>query len=210
MKVKKYDRNGKETGTVDLPEDIFGGEVNRATIHALLRTESRNRRQGTHKTKNFSEVTGGGKKPYRQKGTGNARQGSIRAPHYKGGGISHGPLPRDYRIAMPEKMRKNGLISIFKTRINQNALCVIEDPEVNEFSTKKMYGIFKNMGVLPGNTVAFLSESEGIQLKKSLMNIAQVVFMNAKRMNAPELYHSSKVVLSESALKYITDRYKSA
>jgi len=209
MKVDKYDKNGKKSGSVELPDAIFGGEINRDTIYMVLRTENRNRRQGTHKTKDFSEVSGGGKKPYSQKGTGNARQGSTRAPQFKGGAIVFGPQPRNYRIDLPEKVRKVGYLSILKARIQQNALCVVEDPEISAYSTKAIYSVFKNMGVVQRNTVTFLTDSDDQFLKKSMLNIPQVLYMNARRPMAPELYHSGQVVIAESALKYLTEKYGS-
>jgi len=210
MKVKKYDSNGKEAGTIELPEDIFGGEINRAVLYSLIRTENRNRRQGTHKTKGFSEVNGGGRKPYRQKGTGNARQGSIRAAQFRGGFTVFGPQPRDYSIKLPEKQRKIGLKSLFRVRANQNAISIIEDIKVAEYSTKKVHSVFKNMGLLPGNTVAYMSGDTSDFVTKSMYNIPNAVFVHAKRPTAPELYHAGHVVISESALEYIIGHYKTA
>jgi len=210
MNVKKYDSSGKESGTVELPDSIFGGEINRVTLHAVMRAEARNRRQGTHKTKGFSEVRGGGKKPYRQKGTGNARQGSIRAAQFRGGFTVFGPLPRDYSIKLPEKQRKSGIQSVLQVRASQNAISVIDDIKMESFSTKSIHAVFKNMGLLPGNTFAYMADSDDNFLKKSMGNIANAVYVHARRPTVPEMYHSGHLVLSQSALDYIKESFKTA
>jgi large subunit ribosomal protein L4 len=210
MNVKKYDSAGKESGTIELPDEIFGGEINKATLYALIRTESRNRRQGTHKTKGFSDVHGGGRKPYKQKGTGNARQGSIRAAQFRGGFTVFGPLPRDYTIKLPEKQRKSGLRSVFQMRAMQNSISVMDDIKLNTFSTKTVSEIFKKMGLLPGNTVAYMVDSDDGIMKKSFGNIANVAYIHARRPTVPEMYYSGHLVITQSALDYIKDSFKTA
>lgn len=207
MKVAKYDNTGKKVGEVDLPDSVFAEQFSKGAIYTVIRIENRNRRQGTHKTKGISEISGGGKKPWRQKGTGNARQGSTRAPHWRKGATVFGPLPRDYSMRIPAKVRKNGIRAILSARANQSAISVIQDVEMNDFSTKTAHSIFKNMGLVPGNTVAFLSTSEEVKLKKSLSNLALVDYMSAKRMNAPELYYRGHLVITESALKFLEENY---
>jgi len=210
MNVKKYDSTGKESGTIELPDDIFGGEINKSVLYALMRTESRNRRQGTHKTKGFGEVKGGGRKPYRQKGTGNARQGSIRAAQFRGGFTVFGPLPRDYTIKLPEKQRKTGFKSVLQVRANQNSISVIDDIKLDSFSTRTINNVFKTMGLLPGNTVAYMADSDDNTLKKSMGNIANAVYVHARRPTAPEMYYSGHLVISQSALEYIKESFKTA
>jgi len=207
MKLKKYDATGKESGTIEVPDALFGSQVSAGAIHSVIRIENNNRRQGTHKTKGFSDVTGGGRKPYRQKGTGNARQGSIRAPQFRKGATVFGPLPRDYTINIPEKMRKAGIRSIISKKAKDNAVCVISDLKLDKISTKSAYQIFKNMGVVPGNTASFVLGNEDAGVLKSVRNIAQIYTMNAKRILAPELYHSGQIVISESALEFLVKNY---
>lgn len=210
MKAERFDLTGKKVGDMDLPAGVFTTEFSKAAIYNVIRIENRNRRQGTHKTKNFSEVSGGGKKPWRQKGTGNARQGSTRAPQWRKGGTVFGPLPRDYTLKLPEKMRKAGLAAILSARANAGAVKVLQDMKLEKFSTKSALGIFKNMGVLPGNTVCFLADTEDLMIKKSLSNLAAVQFVNVRRMTAPEMYYAGSLVISEAAMKYLEENYAKA
>lgn len=207
MKAQKFDANGKKSGEVSLPAALFEGEISRGAIHAVIRAENANRRQGTHKTKGFSEVSGGGKKPWRQKGTGNARQGSIRAPQWRKGATVFGPQPRDYTIPIPEKMRRTGLRSIFALKAKKNVLHVIDPLKLEKFSTKKMYELFETMGLLPNNTVVFVSDDDDFKVRKSLMNIPEVEFVHAKRLTAPELHFATHMVVAESALPYLAEKY---
>ncbi len=208
MKVKKYNAQGKESGSVDLPGSVFGADrISEGAIHTALRAELRNRRQGTHKTKIISEVSGGGKKPWRQKGTGYARQGSIRATQWRGGATVFGPVPRDYRINIPVAQRRAGVRSILAKKGLTGAVSVLADVTLEKFNTKQMFTIFKEMGQLPGNTVAYIVDSEDLKLKKSVMNIPAVVFQHVRRLNAPELHFAGHLVISESALKYIESAY---
>jgi large subunit ribosomal protein L4 len=203
MKANKYDITGKSTGQIELPGAVFTEEFSKGSIYTVIRIENRNRRQGTHKTKGFSEVSGGGKKPWKQKGTGNARQGSIRAAQWRKGYTVFGPQPRDYSLRIPEKVRKLGMRSILSARAAVSAVSILDNVKLDKFSTSGMYKIFKNMGVLPGNTVCFISDSEDLMLKKSVMNIPGLVFVNAKRLTAPEVYYSGHLIVTEGALKHI-------
>ena len=207
MKAQKFDATGKKSGDLNLPDSLFGAEVNAGLIREIIDLENRNRRQGTHKTKTVSEVSGGGKKPWRQKGTGNARQGSTRAVQWKGGGISHGPVPRDYSVRVPEKKRKAGIRALFSYKASKDAICVLADLDVQEFSTRKVHGVFKQMGLIPGSTVVFVTMSADEKLRKSVANIPVVHHMDATRITAPELYYNSRVVISESALAHLEKTY---
>jgi large subunit ribosomal protein L4 len=209
-KAKKYDTSGKESGSIDLSEKVFGEDrISEGAIHAVIRAELRNRRQGTHKTKGISEIRGGGKKPWRQKGTGYARQGSNRATQWRGGQTVFGPVPRDYTIKLPVAQRRAGIRSILAKKCRAGSVSVISDVTLDKFSTRQMYSIFKTMGQLPGNTVAFIVDSEDAKVKKSLMNIPSVAYQHARRLNAPELYYAGHLVISESALKYLEASYGS-
>jgi large subunit ribosomal protein L4 len=201
MKATKYDQTGAKQGEVELPSAVFSEEVKKGALYTVLRTELRNRRQGTHKTKMFGEVSGGGKKPYRQKGTGNARQGSIRAPQYRKGGIVFGPQPRDYRLDINVKLRKVGLKAILSRKAKEKAVHVLADVRPKDYSTKAYYNIFKKMGILPGDTIAYVVDSEDQVIKKSTMNIPQIALININRLTAPELIYSTAVIFEEAALK---------
>ncbi len=207
MKAKKFDRTGKAAGEVQLPESVFGLKINKSVIHTALRSEQRNRRQGTHQTKGFSDVSGGGKKPWGQKHTGNARQGSTRAPQWRHGATVHGPKPRDYSVKMNRDLRKKAVAFVFGLKGEQGAVSVMEDMQMTEFSTRTVFGALKTTGLIPGNTVAYVVDSDDIKLKKSFMNIPVVRFVHARRITIPELYNSSHVVVSDSALKYLSEAY---
>ncbi|MCB1139264.1 MAG: 50S ribosomal protein L4 [Leptospiraceae bacterium] len=207
MKAQKFDATGKKSGDLNLPDSVFGVEVNAGLIREIIDLENRNRRQGTHKTKTVSEVSGGGKKPWRQKGTGNARQGSTRSVQWKGGGISHGPVPRDYSVRVPDKKRKAGIRAVFSYKASKDAIFVLADLDVQEFSTKKVHGVFKAMGLIPGSTVVFVTMGADEKLRKSVSNIPVVHHMDATRITAPELYYNSRLVISESALAHLEKTY---
>lgn len=209
MKAAKYDNTGKKTGEVELPVGLFTEDFSKASIYAVIRIENRNRRQGTHKTKTISEVSGGGRKPWRQKGTGNARQGSTRAPQWRKGAIIFGPRPRDYSMKLPDKVRKSGIRSIFSAKAIAAAVSIIDDVTLDKFSTKHVYGIFKKMNLIPGNTVGFVVDTDDLVLKKSVSNLPLVQLVHAERVTAPELYYAGHLVISESALKKLTAKYGS-
>src|SRR5258708_26068019 len=130
------DQSGAAKGTLDLAPEVFEATVNQAVMHQALVRQLANRRQGTHDTKNRSEVRGGGRKPYRQKGTGRARQGSTRAPHWRHGGVVHGPTPRSYEQSMPKKMRRAAVKSALTVKAQDQAVKVLEAINLTEISTK--------------------------------------------------------------------------
>lgn len=209
MKAAKYDSTGKRSGEIELADEIFSGEQNKALMYEIVRAELHNRRQGTHKTKTFSEVSGGGRKPYKQKGTGNARQGSIRAPQYRGGATVFGPKPRDYEIKMPIKKRRAGIRSILVAKAMAGNIALIDSIDSGEFKTKMFFQAFKNVGLGSGiKTIAYIVDSEEETLKKSVANIAGVELIQAKRITAPELYYAQQVIISESALPALVEIYK--
>lgn len=207
MKATKYDLHGKKTGETNLPAGLFADTFSKAAIHAVIRAENANRRQGTHKVKGRSEVSGGGKKPWKQKGTGNARQGSIRAPQWRGGGTVFGPTPRSYRIDLPEKVRKSGIRSIFSSKAKDGAVSVIEDVKASDFSTKSVYQIFKTMGIAKQSVVVVLGSADE-KLKKSFSNIPNIQLVSAERLTAPELYYAAQVVITEKTLDDLAARYQ--
>src|SRR5207245_6264042 len=138
-----FDRTGANVGSVELHDDLFAAPVNEAILHQVVTAQLAGRRTGTHDTKSRGEVRGGGKKPYRQKGTGRARQGSIRAPHYRHGGVVHGPTPRSYEQAMPKKMRRAAVKSALSVKAQDQAVKVLEAINLAEISTKAMAGLLK-------------------------------------------------------------------
>src|SRR5215210_1551090 len=136
--VALYNIQGKEVGTLSLPDSVFGVEPNLGLIHQAVTTEEANQRQGTADTKRRGEVSGGGRKPWRQKGTGRARQGSTRSPQWRHGGVVHGPHPRSYRLAMPQKMRRGAVLSALAAKAASGSVKVIERIEMTAISTKTL------------------------------------------------------------------------
>ncbi len=208
MKAVKFDKSGKKQGETELPADLFNENFSKSAIYAVVRAEQANRRQGNHKTKERAEVSGGGKKPWRQKGTGNARQGSIRAAQWRGGGTVFGPRPRSYRIDLPEKVRRAGIRSIFSSKAKDGVVNLLEDFAVESFSTKAVFDVFKAMGFAKESSVVFVTSREDEHLKKSMSNIPNVRFISASRVTAPELYYASQVVIAEPALADLEERYR--
>jgi large subunit ribosomal protein L4 len=208
MKVNSYDKTGKLRGQTDLPADVFDAAFSKTAIHTVIRAENANRRQGTHKVKVRNEVRGGGKKPWKQKGTGNARQGSIRAPQWRGGGTVHGPQPRSYRIDLPARVRKAGIRAILASKAKAASVAVLEDPSVTEYSTKTVFSVLSNIGVSAERSVVIIINTDDEKFLKSADNISNLRLVHAKRITAPEVYYANSVLVTESALKVIAEQYK--
>lgn len=211
MKASLYTKEGEKRGEVELPAELFNADYSEPLIYETIRAENANRRQGTHKTKQRSEVRGGGKKPWRQKGTGNARQGSIRGPQWKGGGIVFGPAPRSYRIALPRKMRRAGIRSIFSCRAQKGGIAILSDLKMEHPRSSDIYNVFKKMGFVPRSTVVYIARKdtskEGANVRRSFSNIRNIKLVSADRLTAPELYFSGQMVIAESALGYLAEQY---
>ena len=157
-KVSVYDINGKEVDTLELNDAIFGVNVNEHLVHLAVVAQLANKRQGTQKAKTRSEVSGGGRKPWKQKGTGHARQGSTRSPQWKGGGVVFAPTPRDYTITLNKKERRLALKSALTSRVNENKFIVVDDFKMDEIKTKKMQQTLNNLKINKGLVV--VSEGE--------------------------------------------------
>ena len=145
--VSVYNMEGKEVGTMELNDAVFGVEINDHLVHLAVVRQLANKRQGTQKAKTRSEVSGGGRKPWRQKGTGHARQGSTRSPQWTGGGVVFAPVPRDYEIKMNKKERRLALKSALTSRVQENKLIVLDDLKLDEAKTKAMQAVLNNLNV---------------------------------------------------------------
>ncbi len=207
MKVPCFDASGKRSGDTDLPVEIFDMEFDLGLIHRVIVAERSNRQQGTHHTKTRSEVSGGGRKPWKQKGTGNARHGSTRSPLWKGGGTTFGPRVHRHRMDLPKKMRKAGIRSIFSARAKEGVISVLRDFQLKEYSTKMAYNTFKKMGVVPNSTVVYVSDSDDAFVQKSFSNIRNIKLLHAKRVTAPEVMYAGRVVIAETALARLVESY---
>jgi large subunit ribosomal protein L4 len=194
--VDVKDIDGKVKETCVLPDDIFNVKTNVPLIHQVVNAEMAAFRQGTHKTKTRSEVRGGGKKPYRQKGTGNARQGSIRSPQYKGGGVVHGPVPRDYSERTPKKMVKFAIRSALSNRLRTNNFYIVSNLVENDISTKKAIDIFTKNKV----NVKLLVVTNNNNDYLSTRNISDVVTVKPKQINAYNIVSTDGVLWTKDAI----------
>jgi len=202
-----YEKDGTEAGTFDLPAALFEGEVNEALLHQAVVAYLANQRQGTVNTKERSDVSGGGRKPYRQKGTGRARAGTIRSPIFRGGGTVHGPHPRDYRQKMNKKMRRAALKSALVSRTRDSGIVVIKGLEFAEPRTKAFAGILKNMDA--GDKTLFVLEKTDVNTVKSARNISGVRVTTATNVNPYELVWADKVVFTSDAVKKMEEVFAS-
>ena len=196
--IKVVNMAGKEVGEITLSDVIFGAEVNEAVLHAAVRTFLANQRQGTQSTLTRSEVSGGGKKPWRQKGTGRARQGSTRSPQWTHGGIALGPKPRDYRLAMNKKTRRVALYSALSAKVAAGDLIVVDEIKCESFSTKTVVNMLKALGA-ERKALIVLDEVNNFVVK-SAANIPGVKTTLAHTVNVYDILNANKFVVSKAAV----------
>lgn len=203
--IDVYNVEGKKVSTVDLKEEIFGIEPNEAVVHSVLVNYLANQRQGTQSTKTRSEVSGGGRKPWRQKGTGRARQGSIRAPQWIKGGIALGPKPRSYTYRVNKKEKRLAIKSLLSSKVLENQLVVIDELPFKEIKTKQMVSALANNKV-EGKTLVMLPEkNEAVQ--KSARNIESVKTTLVGTINVYDLLKYNKLVLTLDTVKKLEEVY---
>jgi len=198
-KTNLYGSDGKEAGTIDLPENLFGLTPRRHHLWRGVTTHLSRQRLGTISTKTKGDVSGGGKKPFRQKGTGNARQGSIRAVQFVGGGIAHGPKPRDYSLELPKKMRRQILAESLSDKAQQGKLKIVESLSFDAAKTKTAVGFLKSLGVEGTKCLIILDDSHKATLK-SFRNIPLATVMSRENLNAYEVINHEMVVFTRGAL----------
>ncbi len=204
MVFDKYSISGKVIGKVEASDSVFKAEVNDNLIYEMIKAANANLRQGTHSTRRRAEVSGGGIKPYRQKGTGRARQGSIRAPQWKGGGVVFGPHPRDYKIELPRKIREKAMISLLSLKAKEGAIKVVEDFKVKEGKTKEMAVIGRALEIKKGVLIA---DGEDRLTRRAIRNIPWFIYNNAKRMSSRDIFYSKTIIITESAVNFLNSRY---
>lgn len=197
--------NGDKVGDLELKQEVFGVEPNMPLLHQAVIEEQANQRSGTADTKTRDEVSGGGRKPYRQKGTGRARQGSIRAPHWPGGGVVFGPHPRSYEQHMPRKMRRAALRSALSAKVADGQVIFIDELVVSEFSTKKLAETLKKLDATGKVILAVTEISE--ELVKSARNIPSLVIRIAPAVSVAELIDSDKIVLTKAAAMRLEEAF---
>ncbi len=203
--VKVFDMAGKEVGTIELADSVFAVAVNAAVLHAAVRAYLLNQRQGTQSTLTRTEVSGGGRKPWRQKGTGRARQGSTRSPQWTHGGVALGPKPRSYRTDLNKKVKRLALKSALSSKLADDALVVVNAITANEYKTKVMAAMLQALGAT-GKTLVVLSEKNDMVVK-SLSNIAGVKVAYVNTINVYDILNCNKLVVVEAAAKKIEEVY---
>ncbi|MCI1974627.1 MAG: 50S ribosomal protein L4 [Limosilactobacillus sp.] len=201
--VNLYKQDGSQNGTIDLNADVFGIEPNEnAEFEAILRQRA-SMRQGTHAVKNRSAVSGGGKKPWRQKGTGRARQGSIRSPQFRGGGIVFGPTPRSYKYSLPRKVRQLAIKSALSQKVLDNALVVVDALNFDAPKTKEFAGVMDNLKVAEKVLVVVTDDDKNAAL--SARNLANATVVTPAGVNILSVVDSQKIVITKSALSQVEE-----
>ena len=204
-KIDVYDITGKKVSEIELNEEIFGIKPNKELVHAAVVNYLANQRQGTQSTKTRAEVRGGGRKPWRQKGTGRARQGSTRAPQWIKGGIALGPKPRSYRYTINKKERRIAIKSVLSSKVLENTLTVVDKIAFDEIKTKNMVTALNNLKV-EGKTLIMLPEkNENVQ--KSARNIEGVKTILVNTINVYDLLKYNKLVVTLDAVKKLEEVY---
>lgn len=204
-KIDVYNIEGKKVSDVELKEEIFGIEPNETIVHSVVVNYLANQRQGTKSTKTRAEVSGGGKKPWRQKGTGRARQGSIRAPHWVGGGIALGPRPRSFKYRVNKKERRLAIRSVLSSKVLENELVVVDSLPLNEIKTKNMVNALTNLKV-EGKTLIVIPEKND-NVQKSARNIEGVKTILVNTINVYDLLKYKNLVMTLDAVKKLEEVY---
>ena len=202
--VSVYNMEGKEVGTIELNDAVFGVEVNEHLVHMAVVAQLANKRQGTQKAKTRSEVSGGGRKPWRQKGTGHARQGSTRAPQWTGGGVVFAPTPRDYSFKMNRKEKRAALKSALTSRVQENKLIVVDELKFDEIKTKKFAEVLKNLNL--DKALVVLNENDE-KVVMSAKNIPTVKTTQINTINVYDVLKYNTVVLTKAAAESIEEVY---
>ena len=204
-KIDVYNIEGKKVSTIELNDNVFGIKPNEKIVHSALVNYMANQRQGTASTKTRAEVSGGGRKPWKQKGTGRARQGSIRAPQWIKGGIALGPKPRDYRYTINKKERRLAIKSVLSSKVLENNLVVVDKLQFEEIKTKQMVSALENLKV-EGKTLVVLPE-KNLNVQKSAKNIENVKTTLTNTINVYDLLKYNKLVLTVDSVKAIEEVY---
>ena len=202
--VSVFNMEGKEVGTIELNDAVFGVEVNEHLVHMAVVQQLANNRQGTQKAKTRAEVSGGGRKPWRQKGTGHARQGSIRAPQWKGGGVVFAPVPRDYSFKMNKKEKQAALKSVLSDKVAGGNLIVLDELKFDEIKTKNFVNVMKNLKVESGLVV--LAENDQ-NVVMSAKNVADVNTAQVNAINVYDILKAKTLVLTKDAVSKIEEVY---
>lgn len=202
--VSVYNMEGNEVGTLELSDAVFGVDVNEHLVHLAVVSQLANKRQGTQKAKTRSEVSGGGRKPWKQKGTGHARQGSTRSPQWTGGGVVFAPTPRDYTIRLNKKERRLALKSALTSRVNENKFIVVDELKFDEIKTKKFQNVLNNLKVSKALVVV---DDDSANAVKSARNIPAVKTAFVNTINVYDILKYNTVVATKTAVAAIEEVY---
>jgi len=203
--TKLFDRTGKDLGSVELHDELFGAPVNEAVLHQVVTAQLAGRRMGTHDTKTRGEVRGGGKKPYRQKGTGRARQGTPTAPHYRGGGVVFGPHPRSYEQRLPRKMKRAALRGALTAKLGDEAIRVVDSFALEAIKTADVATVLAALNAT--GRVLVVAPGADDNLRLSARNLPTVVVILADSLNVVDLINADTVVIEQPALARMEEVY---
>jgi large subunit ribosomal protein L4 len=201
-----YSRTGEEIGEVELADELFSAPINTAVLHQVVTAQLAGRHLGTHDTKKRGEVAGGGKKPYRQKGTGRARQGSTRAPHYRGGGVVFGPHPRSYVQRLPRQMRRLALVGALTSKLDDDAIRVIDEFGLEEPRTRDLVGVIDALGRSEGRVLIVAPDTDET-LILSARNLPRVEVIRADSLNVVALLNADTILIEQPALSKMEEVY---
>lgn len=208
MELKVLDINGNETGKIQVLDSIFGAKVNQSLIAQYIRVFMSNARQGTSSTKTRGEVRGGGRKPWKQKGTGRARHGSSRSPIWVGGGITHGPKPKSWNLSLPKKMKKLALISALSFQAKKDSLKVLEALQVDSSKTKDLDNILRTIN--KNNEKAktlIVTKDNNISARRSAQNLSNTYVSMVQNLSTMDVLRANSVILEKDAVTYLNDKY---
>jgi large subunit ribosomal protein L4 len=200
-----FDKSGSESGTIDLPDALFAAPVNTAVMHQAVVAQMAGRRIGTAKVKTRAEVRGGGHKPYRQKGTGRARQGTVSAPHYAGGGVVFGPTPRKYDKRMPKRMRRLALVGALTAKFDDGVIKVVNDLELDEIKTKQLLGHLSSLEA--AGKVLVVEDGKNEALELSARNVPGLVVIRSDSLNIVDVVDADAIVITKPSISTMSEVY---
>ncbi len=199
--------DGEKIGEIKLNDNLFNAKINKHVVHQIVKRYLASKRRGTASTKNRSEVSGGGKKPWRQKGTGRARAGSIRSPLWVGGGVIFGPENRDYSYPVPRKMRLVALKSVLSDKVRNNNIIILDNLEIKNGKTKEIINIFNNLN-LDSDKILIVIDKENELIKRAVSNLEEAMVITANKINTYDLINYKKIIITRDALKVIEEVFE--
>ena len=203
--INVVDMQGKACGTYDLSDKVFGAEINTYAVHAVVRALLLNKRQGTQSTLTRTEVSGGGRNPWRQKGTGRARQGSTRSPQWFKGGVALGPKPRSYKVTLNKKLKKIAMLSVFSAKVKENEMIVVDTIKADEYKTKTIVNFLKAVGA--EGKALIVTKAADEKVYRSAKNIEGVAVAPSNALNVYDMLRYDKLVIAKDAVVAIEEVY---